>query len=594
MRKFISLILSLILYAGLAYGQTGIVTKGPIGEQDLSKWDGVTGTFTRGTSTGGTSTLNKVGYEVDVLIVYGGGVSYTNLTISKALTAVGTTNQVILLLRPGIWVISSNLTIPANITLKIPAGAMLFIDLNSTLAVNGNLDAGLYKIFDIHVVDPLDPEEVGKVDGGVTFGLKPPQIYTQWWGSGAIAFQSAMNTRGNVYLPNGSYTIGSSLDFTPGGVSLSGLSIVGESMTGVILNFTGTGYLFQAFNYGSPSGTLQDITLSNMTLQLGTSGTGIFRIGNPADTYGLYSNLHHEYKNLQIYGDSTVTTYRAGTYGIINNTIQSSVFENVTIHNFETIWVQYGNTENVYIKCEWTGFNNGVYVDGPVVGGDNSTFNTCGFHGPLGTSTNGYALKVNNEQITTINCLFEPTPGYASGSGNVVLWIAQYGGEYQDYGSSFSVETEASATFTATIQIDAVTSATRFMGTKGFLISGLPGIVIAAPAYYYSRPVFIGCSNEIGYTLLQTPANAGRYILIGQEGSGAIMGSGEGQWALRMPNPIFDADFLPGLNATYYLGRNTNYLPRAWKGVILKDTTNNHYYRIEVINGVLTATDLGT
>lgn len=49
-----------------------------------------------------------------------------------------------------------------------------------------------------------------------------------------------------------------------------------------------------------------------------------------------------------------------------------------------------------------------------------------------------------------------------------------------------------------------------------------------------------------------------------------------------------DVDAL--VDATYYLGAKV----KAWKGVVVKDTTNGHYYRIEVISGTLTATDLGT
>ena len=48
----------------------------------------------------------------------------------------------------------------------------------------------------------------------------------------------------------------------------------------------------------------------------------------------------------------------------------------------------------------------------------------------------------------------------------------------------------------------------------------------------------------------------------------------------------------PATDDTYYLGRNDDDSPVAWKGLILKDTTNSKYYRIEVINGVVTATDL--
>ena len=52
------------------------------------------------------------------------------------------------------------------------------------------------------------------------------------------------------------------------------------------------------------------------------------------------------------------------------------------------------------------------------------------------------------------------------------------------------------------------------------------------------------------------------------------------------------ADVYPGTDDTYYLGKNDDDSPFAWKGVIVKDTTNGTYYRIETINGVVTATDL--
>jgi hypothetical protein len=51
-------------------------------------------------------------------------------------------------------------------------------------------------------------------------------------------------------------------------------------------------------------------------------------------------------------------------------------------------------------------------------------------------------------------------------------------------------------------------------------------------------------------------------------------------------------NFYPGADNTYYLGKNDDDSPLAWKAVILKDTTNGKYYRVEVISGVVTATDL--
>lgn len=54
----------------------------------------------------------------------------------------------------------------------------------------------------------------------------------------------------------------------------------------------------------------------------------------------------------------------------------------------------------------------------------------------------------------------------------------------------------------------------------------------------------------------------------------------------------FTGDVRPATDDTYYLGKNDDDTPFAWKGLILKDTTNGKYYRVEVVNGVLTATDL--
>lgn len=57
-------------------------------------------------------------------------------------------------------------------------------------------------------------------------------------------------------------------------------------------------------------------------------------------------------------------------------------------------------------------------------------------------------------------------------------------------------------------------------------------------------------------------------------------------------NILNTKNIYPFADDTYYLGKNDDDTPAAWKGVILKDTTNGKYYRVEVINGTVTATDL--
>lgn len=122
--KHIGLIVASLLFF-VSMGTAATITKGGLGEQDIHRWDGTAAdkTFTRAGSTGGTLTLNSFGDEVDVLISYGGGVAYTQAAIASALTAIGTTNRVTLLLRPGAWAISTPITIPANVTLRMAEGA---------------------------------------------------------------------------------------------------------------------------------------------------------------------------------------------------------------------------------------------------------------------------------------------------------------------------------------------------------------------------------------------------------------------------------------------------------------------------------------
>lgn len=54
----------------------------------------------------------------------------------------------------------------------------------------------------------------------------------------------------------------------------------------------------------------------------------------------------------------------------------------------------------------------------------------------------------------------------------------------------------------------------------------------------------------------------------------------------------FSGDVFPATNDTYYLGKNDDDSPFAWKGIILADTADGKYYRYESVNGVLTAVDL--
>lgn len=91
----------------------------------------------------------------------------------------------------------------------------------------------------------------------------------------------------------------------------------------------------------------------------------------------------------------------------------------------------------------------------------------------------------------------------------------------------------------------------------------------------------------IGTDITITNENNNRYINLMPNGGGVGIGTATPAAMLDVAGNIF-----PTTDNTYYLGKNDDDTPKAWKGVIVKDTTNGKYYRVEVISGVVTATDL--
>src|SRR5665647_1183519 len=66
--------------------------------------------------------------------------------LGTAITAIGSA-QIILSIPAGNWPLAADLTVPANLTLKLARGAVLAIATGKTLTINGPLEAGLYQIF---------------------------------------------------------------------------------------------------------------------------------------------------------------------------------------------------------------------------------------------------------------------------------------------------------------------------------------------------------------------------------------------------------------------------------------------------------------
>ncbi|MFH1421740.1 MAG: hypothetical protein ABIH42_03375 [Planctomycetota bacterium] len=83
-----------------------------------------------------------------------------------------------------------------------------------------------------------------------------------------------------------------------------------------------------------------------------------------------------------------------------------------------------------------------------------------------------------------------------------------------------------------------------------------------------------------------SPANAGEL-----QRNGAALEFNDGTAARNIVKAEAAPSIIPALDDTYYLGEVSSPY-KAWKAVILKDTTDGKHYKIECVNGVLTATAL--
>jgi len=107
-----------------------------------------------------------------------------------------------------------------------------------------------------------------------------------------------------------------------------------------------------------------------------------------------------------------------------------------------------------------------------------------------------------------------------------------------------------------------------------------------AVGYNTGRGIVTGVNNTILGAGVTGLASALSNNIILANGAGTINAQHDNtNWTLT-------GNIYPGADNTYYLGKNDDDTPLAYKGVILKDTTDGKYYRIEVISGVVTATDL--
>ena len=224
MRKSFLIILLIFLFPiWPVYAQTGV--NALIGNEDIKHWDGITSTFTRRTSTGGSLTMTPVGNEVDVAVVYK-TLGKNETAINAAVTAIPSGAHARIILGVGSWTIGSSQDWSAysNIVWDVAEGALINyggynLKFGGTFKASGKcfsgtgtltfsiFEAGLYQVF-------------SGLGYSVAIG-SAKEVYPKWWGAvgdGLTDDSTAINAAIQAS------PLGGVIVFSPGSVHIIGTS----------------------------------------------------------------------------------------------------------------------------------------------------------------------------------------------------------------------------------------------------------------------------------------------------------------------------------------------------------------------------------
>jgi hypothetical protein len=253
--------------------------------------------------------------------------------LGTAITAIGSAKTV-LSIPAGNWPIAADLTVPANLTLKLAHGAVLTIATGKTLTINGSLDAGLYPIFSFTGT------------GKVIFGSGSIKAALPQWcgatGDGTTDDTAALNATvaavpvgGVIYLPPGTYK-------TNGWLITKTVSLIADT----------------PFLYGSSqAATLKAAGAQAYVLKLqGTYGDG------SANTF-----LHPYLRNINIDADNKAISDAAFVMDCCHLArLEGCSFQNTNGHGIRmrTIW-ELRMRDFFIANCGSLNTGSALFIDGP-------------------------------------------------------------------------------------------------------------------------------------------------------------------------------------------------------------------------------------
>ena len=264
-----------------------------------------------------TSESNLVGTFDDMVMEKGYhydarayGSTFDDTTIQSAINAIGSLERT-LVIPPGTWTLSSDVTVPSNINLKVLSGGLLTVVTGKTLTISGSLEAGLYQIFDC----------VGT--GSVSFG-SPTTIYPEWWGIDGVEDEIELQA---------------AIDSNPGGTIM--FSANGYTLTSAGISVITSGTTLKCLSMYCTLSTYADITLLTM------GGTSLITVENIACNNHYSPPSYANYVMLDLTKHcKLINPYSIkGKYGIQMGSVSQGVFYNT----IENPWVYYATDYSLYM-----------------------------------------------------------------------------------------------------------------------------------------------------------------------------------------------------------------------------------------------------
>lgn len=283
------------------------VIKGAILRQDQAVYDGVDKNATRKDSGGGTVTGLKIGWEVDVLMAYGNGESYTRQTIADCVARIGSA-QATLVFNPGTWVIDADLTIGSNFACRVPAGCVFQVASGKTLTFNGPVyrDSNTWTSGSGTVTESGTRYIAGKIDlsGAVLQGGTP------------LVFEGASDNAFETSIIITDPTADRTITFPDSNLDLSSIPTANGSNTYTGSNtFSGT-----VIVSGTITGTLPMPTNLRLTASVGSSALTIALKGNDGNDPSASNPVYVPFRNVTGgTGDTTWLAITAATSIVVSS-----------------------------------------------------------------------------------------------------------------------------------------------------------------------------------------------------------------------------------------------------------------------------------